>query len=110
MQATAFDRDALANWYAEQHIKVDPGIRTVYYLPTNAPEREIRFVEVNELIGELRDEALEPLDFGVDRGMDSEHTLCMLDVTPNQWDRISQSTLPLPRNWSLENAVVFARS
>ena len=51
MTGTEFDRDTLAKWYAEQHIKTDPGIRSVYYLPKNAPKHEIRFIEVNELIG-----------------------------------------------------------
>ncbi len=104
MQATKFNRDAMANWYARQHIKTDPGIRSVFYLPTNAPDREIRLIEINELVGDRSDDALEPIDFGVDRGMESEHTLLVLDVTPGQWERIRQSLLPLPASWSLEHA------
>ena len=77
MPATLFDRDALARWYAEQHAKTDPGIRSVYYLPTNAPEREIRFVEVNDLIGERGDDTLEPIDFGVDMGADGAQVACV---------------------------------
>jgi hypothetical protein len=104
MQATEFNKDAMATWYARQHIKTDPGIRSVFYLPTNAPEREIRLIEINELVGDRSDDTLEPIDFGVDRGMESEHTLLVLDVTPRQWDRIQQSLLPLPPSWSLEDA------
>jgi hypothetical protein len=104
MPATLFDRDSMAQWYANEHIKTDPGVRSVYYLPTNAPEREIRFIEINDLIGDQNDDALEPIDFGVDRGMETEHALLVLDVTPNQWNRISQSSLRLPPGWSLENA------
>lgn len=99
-----FDRDSMARWYAKQHLKTDPGILSVWYLPTDAPEREIRLVEINELIAARNDDAIEPLDFGVDFEMESEHKLFILDVTPSQWDRISQSTLALPRGWSLENA------
>ena len=87
MPQTAFDRDTMAKWYAKEHLKTDPGIRLVGYLPKNAPEREIRFIEVNDLIGELRDDALEPIDFGVDTGMENEHKLFVLDVTPGQWER-----------------------
>ena len=47
MAAIQFDRDIMARWYATEHLKTDPGIVSVYYLPTNAGEREIRFVEVN---------------------------------------------------------------
>lgn len=101
MPQTEFDAGALAQWYATEHIKTDPGIRAVYYLPANSPEREIRFIEVNDLIGDRLDEALEPLDFGVEVGADAEHRLLVLDVTPDQWERIQQSALALPAGWSL---------
>ena len=55
----------MARWYAKQHLKTDPRIRSVYYLPANAPDREIRFVEINELVADRRDDTLEPIDFGV---------------------------------------------
>ncbi len=107
MSAVLFDRDSTARWYAQQHRKTDPGILSVYYLPTDAPDREIRFVEINELIAERNDDTLKPVDFGVDTGMDSEHKLLVLDVTPSQWDRINRSLLALPAGWSLEAAVHF---
>lgn len=109
MPATKFDRDSMARWYAKQHIKTDPGIRAIYYLPANAPEREIRFIEVNDLIGERSDDTLEPIDFGVDSGTDTEHRLFVLDVTPDQWDRIQESSLPLPQGWSLKGKVHFGQ-
>ena len=109
MPATQFDRDSKARWYATQHLKTDPGIQSVHYLPTNAPDREIRFVEVNDLIVDRNDDALEPLDFGVDTGTDSEHKLFVLDVTPSQWDRIRQESLALPPGWSLEAAVLLEK-
>ena len=107
MTTTSFDRDSLAKWYAVEHLKTDPGIREVYFLPMNAGEREIRFVEINTLIGELEDEALAPIDFGVDFGLESQHKLLVLDVTPAQFERIRQSSLPLPAGWSLEDAIPF---
>lgn len=107
MSAVQFDRDAMAHWYAEQHLKTDPGIRAAYFLPNNAPAKEIRLVEINELVVDRSDESLEPVDFGVDTGMESEHKLFVLDVTPTQWDRISNSTLALPLGWSLDGAVSF---
>ena len=113
MPATQFNRDSMAQWYAEQHLKTDPGIRSVYYLPTKAPDREIRFVEINELIADRNDDSLEPLDFGVDTGTENEHKLFVLDVTQKQWDRInqpnSQTSLALPPGWTLEDAVPFSQ-
>ncbi len=110
MSTTQFDRDSMARWYAKEHLKIDPGIRLVYYLPTDAPDREVRLVEVNELVAEGTDESLEPIDFGVDTGMEGEHKLFVLDVTPSQWDRIQQSSLKLPPGWSLEDAVPYGPS
>jgi hypothetical protein len=92
-----------------EHIKTDPGVRSIYYLPTNAPEREIRVVEVNELLGDRKDDALEPIDFGVDRGTEAGHTLLVLDVTPSQWNRIQDTVLPLPDGWSLKDAIPYGR-
>ena len=104
MPATQFDRDSMAGWYAKEHLKTDPGIVAVYYLPTNAGEREIRLIEVNNLIGDRNDVALEPINFGVDAGMESAHKLFVLDVTPEQWERIRTQELQLPGNWSLDSA------
>ena len=110
MPATQFDRDSIASWYAKQHLATDPGVREVCYLPSNAPDRDIRLVEINDLIAERSDDALEPIDFGVDRGLDSEHLLWVLDVTPGQWERIKDGSLPLPGGWSLDDATTFSQS
>ena len=107
MPAIQFDRRLMANWYAKEHLKTDPGIVAVYYLPTNSGEREIRLIEVNRLIGDRNDVALEAIDFGVDAGMETAHKLFVLDVTPEQWQRIKTRELPLPGNWSLDSAIQY---
>lgn len=104
LQPTTFDRDSWARWYAKSHLKTDPGIVAVNYLPTGSGDREIRFIEVNELIGERRDDALEVIDYGVDSGTETEHRLFILDVTPAQWSRMCQKSLAIPERWSLDNA------
>jgi|SRR6056297_3471806 len=105
MAVANFNRDSLAHWYAQEHLKTDPGIRKVVDLPTNADEREIRFIEINELMAERTSEILEPIDFGVDMDSENAHQLWVLDVTPNQWDRIEAGELTLPESWCLENKV-----
>ncbi len=107
MPATKFHRDSMAVWYAEEHLKTDPGIVCVYYLPQDAGEREIRFVEVNRLMGDRNDDVLEPIDFGIDTGTDNAHKLFVLDVTPEQWQRIKAHALSLPGNWSLDGAIRY---
>ena len=103
--AASFDRDGLATWYASRHLKSDPGIRAVYYLPAAAPAREVRLLEVNELIAPVG--SPEPLDFGVDVGGTDPHTLYILDVTPAQWDDIRAGRLALPPGWSLDAARAY---
>lgn len=107
MPAVQFDRDSMARYYAREHLKTDPGVVSIYYLPANADEREIRFIEINHLIGERNDSALEPISFGVDMGTENAHTLFVLDVTPKQWKLIRSQQLRLPANWSLEDAVHY---
>ena len=109
MAATLFNRNSMAQWYARQHTKTDPGVRKIYYLPANAPDHEIRFVEVNSLIGERNSTPLEPIDFGIDTGMATEHRLSVLDVTPNQWKLILQGSLKLPPGWDLQGAIPLPR-
>ena len=81
---------------------IDSGVVSIHYLPTNAPPREIRFLEVNRLISETT--PLEPIDFGVDIGNSNAHTLYVLDVTPAQWDAIHRGEMPLPDGWTLDGS------
>lgn len=99
----------MARWYAKEHLKTDPGVVAVYYLPKNAGDREIRFIEVNELISDRTDDAVVPIDFGVDMGTDDAHRLFVVDVTPKQWKRIKSKKLRLPKDWSIEGAIEFAK-
>jgi hypothetical protein len=105
-----FNRDEVASWYASRHLKTDPGIREVYYLPGGSPEREIRLLEVNDLVADRQEDPLEPIDFGVEIGGTNAHTLFVCDVTPAQWEQINKKQLRLPGNWSLDNAVRFPRN
>ena len=107
VSATVFDRDSLADWYAAQHLQTDPGVRVIYYLKANAPAREIRFVEVNDLIAERSDSTLQALDFGVNIGSEIAHTLLVLDVTPNEWKQVETGQLELPPGWSLDDAQTY---
>lgn len=104
---STFDRDGLAHWYAQRHFETDEGVAQIFFLPTNAPDREIRFLEVNRMIAGTT--PLEPIDFGVDiRGADG-HTLNVLDVTPSQWEAIRRGELPLPAGWTLDGSREFGR-
>jgi len=108
MATIAFDRDATADWYARQHLKVDGGIAGVVYLPKNSGDREIRFLEINEDMLDA-DDSLEPVNFGVDMGTGNEHVLWVIDLTPEQYTRVWERKLSLPETWTLDNAVHYSR-
>lgn len=103
----AFDREAMAKWYAQRHLKTDEAIVEINYLPEDAAANEIRFVEVNKLVSPST--PMEPVDFGVDIGELGEHTLFVLDVTPEQWTAIQKGELRLPTGWKLDNRTTFGR-
>lgn len=103
MNAT-FNSEQLAREYASSHQEMDPGVRRVFHLRAGAPEREIRLLEINELLVDREIDEVEPIEFGIDRGTDHFHTLIVVDVTPSQWDRIEKKKLKLPAGWSLDGA------
>ena len=107
-QAATFDRDSLAAFYAKRHLETDAAVEDVYYLPKNAPDREIRLLEVNKEVAESTD--LEPVDFGVGIDDAERHVLVVLDVTPQQWPQIQSHQIPLPAGWSLEGMQEFPRN
>jgi len=105
MIGVGFDREEMARYYSGRHLHADEGIRSIYYLPRDAPDREIRLLEVNDLIAERDACPLEPIDFGVDVGSENSHALLVLDVTPAQWEDIRSDRLALPPGWTLEGSI-----
>ena len=88
MSIAVFNRDSVALFYAKQHLKTDAAVKKVVYLPKNSPEREMRFIEVNDLISERGLRQLVPIDFGIDRGLSTFHSLLLvpqlvIDSSPN---------------------------
>lgn len=106
---TSFDGSAIAERHARQHLHSDDAVREIHYLPTNASEREIRFIEINEFLGDRTDDILVPIDFGFDRGLPTAHCLVVLDVTPSQWERIRSGEPLLPDGWTLDGNVAYTR-
>ncbi len=104
----SFDRDSWAAFYAKRHLNIDDAVEQIFYLPRNAPAREIRFLEVNRSIADVT--SPEPIDFGVDAGGADEHKLYVLDVTPSQWKRLQDGDWALPNEWTLEGRLSFDRS
>lgn len=96
-----FDRDQLAGWYTAKHLSVEPSISDIIYLPGNAPENEIRLLEVNVLSDLPDDVPVEPIEFRVDQHLPGEHRLFVADISPGQWEKIKVGQLALPPGWVL---------
>lgn len=107
LNSATFPRDSWARHYAKRHLETDAAVDRIYYLPADAPEREIRFLEVNHDIMEMPPDL--PIDFGVDRGGNDEHRLFVLDLTPNQWNLLQEGKISLPTGWTLDGYQLFER-
>lgn len=92
-----------AHWIAHQHYAIDQRISRIFYLPTDAPEKEIRLLEVNTLVRLAENETAGTIDFMPDiKGLD--YTLLVADATPSQYDAIIRGELALPSGWCLQGA------
>lgn len=107
MSFATFDRDSMARWHADRQMATDPEVEDIYYLKTNAPDREVRLIEVNSQIVPRDEDPIHPLDFGVDRGGETDHKLLIADVTPGQWAEIESGKISLPDGWTLEGAIHY---
>jgi hypothetical protein len=95
-----------AEWLARRHMSSDMAIERVIYLPTGAPDDEIRLLEVNRLINPPDPDAIEPLDFSPD---DLTFKVFVADVTSDQWERIKGEPALLPPGWRLDGNLIFTR-
>jgi hypothetical protein len=101
-------KEDFARWIAQQHFDIDKGISRILYLPMAAPDKEVRLVEVNELASIPESAPLEAVDFRPDiDGID--YSLFVVDVTPQQFERLKNGDIPPPTGWRLEKSVDLPR-
>lgn len=106
-EPTSTQRDDVAAWVARKHLVTDPSIREVWYLPENAPEKDIRLLEVSER-APLNGESVDTLAYGL--ALDkARYRLVIADVTGEQLEQIQKYVGDLPEGWSLENAKHWKR-
>ncbi len=103
------DIAGLAQWVARKHMFIDSSIQQVCYLPANAPDREIRLLEVTTRFPDKdKLEPVEAIDFKPDvEGVD--FALFVADISEQEWDAIRKGDSLLPQGWSLDKAAIFRR-
>jgi hypothetical protein len=101
--------EQFARWLAQRHMSSDAAIERVVYLPSGAPNNQVRLLEVNRFLHPTEDEAIEPLDFTPDN-LDLPFKVFVADVTRGQWERIKQEPMAtLPAGWRLEGNQIYSR-
>jgi hypothetical protein len=98
-----------ARWLAQRHMETDAAIEWVVYLPTGAPNNEIRLLEVNRFLHPPDNDVIEPLDFTPDIE-DVPFRVFVADVTRDQWERIQRDPDLLSQvGWQLKDNQIYAR-
>jgi hypothetical protein len=97
----------VAAWVAKQHFVSDGSVREVWYLPQGAPPKEIRLLELNDLLAGPSSQT-EAIDFGLEvEG--AQFRLMIADITSEQLEEIKRDPSRLPPGWSLEESRIWRR-
>ena len=104
-QATS---EQFAHWLARRHLSTDAALERIVYLPTGAPENEIRLLEVNRFLNQSDTETIEPLDFTPEMGL--PFRVFVADITTDQWDLVRRKgNSVLPSGWLFEDNQIIGR-
>jgi hypothetical protein len=86
------------------HFEIEENIDQIIWI-RDGDEREIRLIEVNRAT--LPTGSVEAFCFAP--SLDVPIPVRVADVTPQEWERVRNGQIPLPRGWTLERAKVFQR-
>lgn len=100
------DKDETARILAESHYRTDTTIVNIVRLTAadeaeRRPEEPVKLLEVNEATVE----GLFPLGFDADPEHDINHASVIVEVTPNDFEKIRQGEIELPNGWQLGDAI-----
>ncbi len=100
--------EQIAQWLTQRHLSTDAAIELAVYLPTGAPDNEIRLLEVNRFLRSSGTDAIEPLDFTPEWNF--PYRVFVADITADQWDRAQENPgAILPAGWELGDHKIFKR-
>lgn len=101
-QSTDHSRDGVARRLAESHFRVDPSIRQVIRLLSpmgeDSASEPIKLLEVNE---ETSMSGVVPVFFGSHAASGIYFPSVIVEVCPEEFERILGGQLPLPNGWTL---------
>lgn len=100
-------RAKLANWVARAHLLLDRGVQEVWFLPTGAPDSEIRILKVSNQVL-MPSAGLTPMSKALEAD-GVQFCLVIADVPRKGLDQIKQNPALLPPDWTLEGGIVWGR-
>jgi hypothetical protein len=103
------ERAAFASWLARQHLKFDSRLTQVIYLPSGAPQNEVRMLEVNTGLYPAPRDPIIPVET-TPAVNDLPFRVMIADVTPDEWNQIQSNPGLLPSGWNLEGNSISRRS
>jgi hypothetical protein len=95
-------KDGVARRLAEAHFHVDPGLTSIYRLV--APDREASATEPIKLLevsNETPASGVMPISFGPHMPSGIIFPSVIVEVTPEEFERIQRREMPLPHGWEL---------
>jgi len=104
----AHSKEDVARELVRAHFEVEPGLTRVFLIRSgdwDDPTHPIKLLEVNA--NPVATGSIEPYAFTPTR--ETPYSTSIAEITPEEFEQLERNLLPLPRGWSLENAVPFDR-
>ncbi len=88
----------------QEHFDLDESLeKVIWFKPKSMPE--IHLLEINSATPATGD----VLSFYFPPSQEVPYPLFLAEVTPEEWQKVLQSEIPLPGGWNLESQKVFSR-
>jgi hypothetical protein len=100
-------KDEEAPELARKHYEIEPGMTQIFRLAGSAdvecrPNEPIKLLEVNE---NTVPSGIMPIWFGPSPASGLHHSSIILEVTPDEFERIQRQQLDLPNGWKLADLI-----
>jgi hypothetical protein len=97
------EREAVARGLANKHYEIESGLTQVYWITSaseaeSSPEEPIKLLEVNR---DTIESGVMPLHFGPAPASGIPYPSIIIEVTPNEFEKIQSHQLKLPHGWEI---------
>ena len=96
-------REAVARGLANKHFEIESGLTDVYWITSaseaeSSPSEPIKLLEVNR---DTIESGVMPLHFGPAPASGIPYPSIIIEVTPNEFEKIQSHQLKLPHGWEI---------